>query len=469
MAGETIGLIGAAGYVPRYRLTGTLLAQVWGSGAGERAVANYDEDALTMGVEAALAAVEGRDLARVGACFFASTSAPYVEKSSATLVATVADLGTEVLTADLGGSLRCGTTALRLALDVVRAGSAAEALVVASDMRPAAPGSELEGQLGDGAGAALVGRAGVIASFEGAFSASHEFTDVWRNQGDRYVTALPDLTFVRAYGLDRHIAEAVDGLLRQTGRRREDIAKLVLYAPDARTHAALARQLKLPEAALPREPVIARAGNTGAASCLLGLAAALEEARPRDQILVVAYGNGAEALLFEATDALAAWRAARPVAAQLARGVPLAQYGKLLRFRRHVETEVVRAFASVPTMVREERQNFRLYGQKCRDCGAVSYPRRHLCWQCSSTRLAEHRIARRGRVFTFTKDHLVPNPDPPTVMVAADLEGGGRFYAQLTDADPAAVGFEMPVELTFRRIHEGEDYVNYFWKFRPAG
>jgi len=26
----------------------------------------------------------------------------------------------------------------------------------------------------------------------------------------------------------------------------------------------------------------------------------------------------------------------------------------------------------------------------------------------------------------------------------------------------------MPVELTFRRIHEGEDYVNYFWKFRPV-
>jgi len=219
---------------------------------------------------------------------------------------------------------------------------------------------------------------------------------------------------------------------------------------------------------VPKEPPIARAGNTGTASCLLGLAAALEEARPHEQILVVSYGNGAEALLFEATDALAAWRPARPVAAQLARGVPLTHYGKLLQFRRHVETEVIRAFSSVPTMVREERQNFRLYGQKCQDCGAVSYPRRHLCWQCSSARLGEHRISRRGRVFTFTKDHLVPNPDPPTVMVAADLEGGGRFYAQLTDCDPASVAFELPVELCFRRLHEGEEYVNYFWKFRPA-
>jgi uncharacterized OB-fold protein len=173
-------------------------------------------------------------------------------------------------------------------------------------------------------------------------------------------------------------------------------------------------------------------------------------------------------LLFQATEAVAAWRPARTVAAQLAAARPLSHYGKYLRFRRHVETEAIRAFSSVPTMVREERQNFRLYGQRCADCGAISYPLRHLCWRCSSSRLADHRLSRRGRVFTFTRDHLVPNPDPPTVMVAADLDGGGRFYAQLTDCDPAQVAIGMPVELTFRRLHEGDGYVNYFWKFRPA-
>src|SRR5262249_39470764 len=78
----------------------------------------------------------------------------------------------------------------------------------------------------------------------------------------------------------------------------------------------------------------------------------------------------------QATAAAARWRSLRPVAAQLTAGVPLAHYGKLLNFRRHVETEVVRAFASVPTAVREEQQDLRLYGQKCQDCGAVSYPPR---------------------------------------------------------------------------------------------
>ena len=464
-----IGIVAAGAHVPRYRLSGKTLAAVWGTGGvGERAVANYDEDSLTMAAEAALNALHGRDVARIGACFFASTTPPYLEKSSATLLAAVADLGPAVLTADLGGSLRSGTTALRLALDTVKAGTATEALVAAADIRPVAPGTPEEIQIGDGAGAVLVGSADVIASYEGGASVSREFTDVWRGPGDRYLTVLPDMTFVKAYGLDKHIGEAVEGALHATGRKREDIAKIVLYAPDARTHAALVKQLRLPDHALPKEPVIGRAGNTGSASCLLGLAAALEECHPGDQVLVVAYGSGADALLFQCTDRLAGAAMRRPVSAQLAQGKPLTHYGRFLSFRRHVETEVMRAFSSVPTMVREERQDLRLYGQKCADCGAVSYPRRHLCWQCSSKNLGEYRLSRRGKVFTFTRDHLIPSPDPPTVMVSADLEGGGRFYGQLTDCDPAAVTFEQPVELCFRRIHEGEGIINYFWKFRPS-
>jgi len=88
--------VSVGGYVPRYRLTGSVVKQVWGAGGGERAVAGYDEDAVTMAAEATLAALAGRDPARVGACFFASTSAPYVEKSNATLLASVADLDTAV-------------------------------------------------------------------------------------------------------------------------------------------------------------------------------------------------------------------------------------------------------------------------------------------------------------------------------------------------------------------------------------
>ena len=102
-----IGITAIGGYVPRYRLSGKLLASVWGGGGGggERAVANYDEDSLTMACEAALNALHGRDPSRIGACLLASTTPPYLEKSSATILAAVADLGHEVLPADLGGSI----------------------------------------------------------------------------------------------------------------------------------------------------------------------------------------------------------------------------------------------------------------------------------------------------------------------------------------------------------------------------
>ena len=53
-----------------------------------------------MACEAALDALHGRDPKGVGACFLASTTAPYLEKSSAVILATVADLGPGVFTAD---------------------------------------------------------------------------------------------------------------------------------------------------------------------------------------------------------------------------------------------------------------------------------------------------------------------------------------------------------------------------------
>jgi 3-hydroxy-3-methylglutaryl CoA synthase len=125
-----IGIAAVGAFVSRYRLSGKTLASVWGAGGGgERAVAGYDEDSLTM--------------------------------------AAVADLGPAVLSADFGASLRCGTTALRLALDTVKAGNAAEALVAAADLRPVAPGTPEEAQIGDGAGAVLVGGTDLIAVLSG--------------------------------------------------------------------------------------------------------------------------------------------------------------------------------------------------------------------------------------------------------------------------------------------------------------
>jgi 3-hydroxy-3-methylglutaryl CoA synthase len=464
-----IGITGFGVHIPRYRLSAQTLAAVWGSGGGgERAVANHDEDSLTMAVEASLAALAGRDAWRLGGVVLATTTPPYAEKSSAAILAAVVDAPRDLFVADLAGSLRAGTTGLRVALDAVKAGSARQVLVAAADIRPAVPGGDLEPFLGDGAAAAVVGEGDeVLARFEGAYSLTREFSDVWRKADARFPEQ-GDLTFVRSYGYEKLIPEAVHSLLAELGLKPPDVAKVACYAPDARLAPGILRSLQFPDSTGLRLPLLAAVGNTGTASPLLALAAALEEARPGERVLVVGYGAGADALLFQATGQVERWDRSRGVTAQLRAGRPLVHYGKYLQFRRLVESEVIRAFTGLPVMQREERQDLRLYGQKCGACGAVQYPRRHACWQCAGKDLGEHRLARRGRVFTFTRDHLVPTPDPPTVMVAADLEGGGRFYTQMTDCDPAAVTFDLPVELTFRRFHEGGELVNYFWKFRPV-
>ena len=80
----------------------------------------------------------------------------------------------------------------------------------------------------------------------------------------------------------------------------------------------------------------------------------------------------------------------------------------------------------------------------------------------------DYKLPKRGIVFNYTKDHLIPGPIVPTVMVVVDLEGGGRFYSQLTDAGADEVRMGMEVEFTYRRFHEGGHMYNYFWKCRPV-
>src|SRR5438874_1537033 len=153
-----VGITRLDTYFPRRRLERALIAQAWGTrpGVGVRTVAGLDEDALTLAAQAVQHCLDDADGAAVDALYFASTSSPYAEKQVASVVATAADLSRTLVVADFAGSVRAGVTALRAALDGVRAGSFRQALVAAADVRLAEPDSELEPLLGDGAAAALL-------------------------------------------------------------------------------------------------------------------------------------------------------------------------------------------------------------------------------------------------------------------------------------------------------------------------
>ena len=88
------GIISFGVHIPAYRLPRAAIAQHWETSGlpGERAVANHDEDSLTMAVAAARNCLKHVAPSRIGALYFATTTSPYLEKQSAALIAAVLSL-----------------------------------------------------------------------------------------------------------------------------------------------------------------------------------------------------------------------------------------------------------------------------------------------------------------------------------------------------------------------------------------
>lgn len=439
-----------------------------GRGAGgQRAVANHDEDSITMGVEAALACLADRGAGEVGTVLFASCSSPYIEKQAATLLAAVCQAPPATLTADLGGSTRAVAAALAAAAGSV--GPGRQALVVAADCRPAEQGSDLELQFGDAAAAVLLGAEDGLARLEGTLHCTEEFTDYWRRARDAHVRKGDD-GFIHAYGYTRLLTQAIRSALARWGITAADQPRVLVAGPSARLVQGVQRALELPRGCFLPELHLAALGDTGNAQPLLLLAEALEAADPGQPIVLAMYGSGnADVLLFRATAQVARVAGRGTLAARAARARPIGSYYKFLQFRGHLPGEATAPFASLAIDYREQGQNLRLQGSRCTGCGRLAYPPRRVCDRCGAIdQTAPFQLSRRGTVYTFNKDHVYPSMDPPTVMAVAELEGGGRFFGQMTDCDAAEVAIGMPVQLTFRRLHEGGDYINYFWKLRPV-
>jgi hydroxymethylglutaryl-CoA synthase len=466
------GIISHGAYVPPTRLSFATMEgrpAKGGEPGPERAVAWNDEDAVTLGVAAARSCLRGFDRAAIDAVFFASTTQPFREKQMAALVARVLDLRRDVQTADYGGSLRAGTTALRGAHDAVAGGSARQVLVIASDCRLGAPGSSLERNGGDGAAAFLVGDQRPVAVLEAFHAVADEIVDVWRSEGDRFVHSWED-RFVIQEGYQPRLLEAVRGLLEKTGATAADFAHAALYAPDARSHAAAARALGLARECV-EDPLFGRLGNTGAAFAPMLLAAALERAAPGERLLVGSYGDGAEALALQATEHLEKLEPRRGVAFHLGRRRAVQSYDRYLRARGLAPSEYEAGGdpgLSATVHFRERDEDLALRGQKCRCCGAVQFPNQRICETCFAKDDFEPRglAERTGRVVTYTFDYFFPTPDPPTIVTVTEVDGA-RIHLQLADAAPDAVRIGLPVAFGFRRIHTAGGRPNYYWKALP--
>ena len=248
-----IGISAFGLYLPAYRLTREVIAQATGgkSLSGERTVANYDEDALTMGVEASLECMDNYAHAwgvplngkMLRALFFASTSSPYREKHASSVISSVLEVDPTALVTDLGGSLRGGLTAMKLGGQLLKeSGPDKRVLVVTADKRAAEPRSVEEQSFADGAVAVLLEQQNVVASLEAHTAVNANFPHFWRRENDQYVQS-GDTRFVETYGYLPLMSEVIRDLLKKGGLKSSEVAKLIVYAPNPRLAQRLARSL----------------------------------------------------------------------------------------------------------------------------------------------------------------------------------------------------------------------------------
>jgi len=464
------GIVAYGSYIPYFRLDRKTIGETLGSpaGKGSRAVASYDEDTTSMGVEAARAALAGAARPAPAALYFATADPAYLDKTNATAIHAALALDDSAMAFDMLGSIRSAAGALRAAMDAPR-----PTLAVLSDIRIGLPGGADEREGGDAAAAFLLaagdGGSPLLAEPVATASATAELLERWRMPGDVTSRQWEERFGEHAYA---PLAEsAITSALKQAGVTGPSLASVMVAGPHGRANKRAAAAAGARPEAL-GDDLAATVGNTGAAHAGLLLAHALDRARADDLIMVVSLADGCDVTIWRATAALAQGRQRTPVARQAAGGGKVS-YASFLTWRGFLRREPPRRPdpqpPAAPPAFRAEAWKFGFTGSRCQACGTRHLPPARVCLKCHAVdRMAPERMAEvPATIATYTVDRLAYSLSPPVVVGVLDFEGGGRFTCELTDVDPAAVKIGNRVEMTFRRLMTAHDVHNYFWKARP--
>jgi hydroxymethylglutaryl-CoA synthase len=467
------GIVAYGAYVPFNRLKRAEIGKTLGvpGGKGERSVASYDEDTVTMAVEAARDCLLGVAAAEIRSLYFATTAPPYVEKLNASTIHAATGLPATVRALDLGCSVRAGIGALLAAYDAARAG-AGGSLATVADVRIGAPEGQAEQSGGDAAAAFAFGSGKVIAEVEATYSETLEYLASWRTPDQRFAKSWEE-RFALTQAYVPLLSNAAKAIAVQAKLAPADLAAIVLDAPNPRAAAAVAGALKLDPAKLVGD-MSASVGWTGAAHAGLMLAAALDRAKAGDRILLISVSDGVDALLLRATDAIVEYPRVRTVESLIASKRDDLSYARYLKWRGLLETEPPRRpdpqRPAAPPSLRSEDWKFGFKGSRCTACGTYQLPPQIVCVHCRASGQMESVpfADRKARIRTFTVDRLAFSLQPPMVVAIVDFEGGGRFQSELTDCEPEKVAIGQDVEMTFRRLFTADGIHNYFWKARPG-
>lgn len=473
MSDSGFGILSSGSYVPRGRLTGKLIAETHGwfeptlkSGVGVgRSFAGWDEDALTMAVEAVRDCMNDADtcaeidLAQVE---LASTSLPYADRSNVGILREALGLSETARLVDSGGSLRAASSALLRALEAGRS-----RLLVASDCVDSKPASPGEATLGHAAAAMLVGTGSPMAILRGSASRHQDFVDHYRAAGERFSYTL-EARWTRDAGYRQQTAETHAAAMEQAGiAERTD--RLIVSAPPALAK-AIAKSLRQDDLGA---TLSARIGYCAAAQPLLLLRHAFEQAQAGETIALVSIGQGIDVIVFELT----ARAEQTSLSARAAAGVEETNYTRYLSLRRLLELEEgIRAERDNRTAQaafwRKHEAITGFIGGQCRNCGTLQFPPSRVCVECgaedsqSPRRMSELR----GTVRSFTEDWLAFTPNPPLIFGNVGFGDGANVMMEFTDVSPGELKVGIPVELRFRikDFDHRRGFRRYFWKPTPV-
>lgn len=487
-AGAQYGILRFGAYVPRLRLQRSTILQANGWMApglkslarGERAMANWDEDAVTMGVEAARDCLEGVDRALIHAVHFASTSAPFSDRLNAGIVAGALDLPEDLHSLDHGGSQRAGLSALYQILQA-RPEPVQTTLLVGAEHRASKAGSAQEMTYGDAAAAFAIGtgEAGLgepIAILRSSHAITSDFVDHYRAQ-DREFDYAWEERWIRDAGWMQIGPQAIRAALDKAHLQPADIAHVCLPETLPKIGAALAKKIGFaPESLV--DPLTDRLGDAGCAQPLLLLASALETAKAGDKILVLGFGQGAQVLIFEMTRQAHLQPGQSGVSGHLARRRSEENYLKFLAFNdritldRGMRAEVDKQ-TPLSSLFRNRRFILGLVGGQCTKCNTVQIPKASICVNpdCGAMNSQiDHGFSEKtGEILSYTADHLTFAMDPPQHFGMVQFPEGGRLMLDFTDVDlgHVAVGQKMRMMFRIKDVDHQRGFTRYFWKAAP--
>ena len=479
-----VGIVAYGAYVPRLRLNRQAVydANKWfaaglrGLAKGERSMANWDEDSITMAVEASRDCLTSHKAEDVRNIYFASTTHPFKDRQNAGVIGTALNVEQNLSATDIGGSLKAGTSALIAGLNASKEG--APTLVTAADKRMARVASANELNYGDGAAALLCGTENVIAKLVGHHSVSMDFVDHFRGDESDFDYGWEE-RWIRDEGYSKIVPPAIKAGLAAAKLKNTDITHFIMPSPMPAVPKQMAKMVGIGEGAV-RDLLGASLGDTGAAHALVMLVDALEGAKAGDKIMVVAFGQGVDILVFEVTAEKDKLPARKGLSGWMARRKEEKNYMKFLAFNEMLPIDKgMRAEFDKKTALsvlwRKRDMLYGLVGGKCNVCGTVQFPRSQVCVNPNCHAMdSQDPYAMAGlecSVMSFTADSLVYSPDPPGYYGMITFTEGGRFMADFTDSDKDQVKVGAKMRMTFRMRDNDTmrgGFKRYFWKAAPA-